>query len=163
VTHYYISYRKMSKYLNSTFSWKSIIPILLCNCCGIHIACTLLMSLLYRLNKIVTQSYVMVCFYVQWFEERGECSFCFYLWNSWSSLFILSLHRCLNYNGYVLRERLDDTHKLLYLKTLHLYFHKCSVLRNKSLNLYTGKAVYYGHSIKPKSVPFMSSCPLYRC
>jgi hypothetical protein len=47
----------------------------------------------------------------------------------------------LKYNGYVLRERLDDTHKLLYFKTLHLYFYKCSVLRYKSLNLYTGKAV----------------------
>ena len=47
----------------------------------------------------------------------------------------------LKYNDYVLRERLDDTHKLLYFKTLHLYFHKCSVLRNKSLNLYTSKAV----------------------
>jgi hypothetical protein len=161
VTHYYISYRKMSKYLTSNFSWKTIIPILLCNCCGIHIACTLLMSLLYRLNKIVTQSYVMVFFMFNDLRREENVRF----------VFIGGIvdHHCLyflyigvlKYNGYVLRERLDDTHKLLYFKTLHLY--KCSFLRYKSLNLYTDKAVYYGHSMEPKSVPFMSSCPSYRC
>ena len=35
-------------------------------------------------------SYVMVFFYVQWFEVRGDCSFCWYWWNCWPSLFKLS-------------------------------------------------------------------------
>ena len=34
-----------------------------------------------------------VFFSVQWFEVRGDYSFCWYWWNCWSSHFILSFHR----------------------------------------------------------------------
>ena len=35
-------------------------------------------------------------FYVQWFDVRGDCSFCWYWWNCWPSLFILFFsHLCL--------------------------------------------------------------------
>jgi hypothetical protein len=31
-------------------------------------------------------------FYVQWFEVRGGCTFCWYWWNCWPSLFKHSFH-----------------------------------------------------------------------
>jgi hypothetical protein len=37
-------------------------------------------------------SSVMVFFYVQWFQVRGDCLFCWYWWNCWSSLYKLSFH-----------------------------------------------------------------------
>ena len=36
-------------------------------------------------------SYVMVFFYVPWFEVRGSCSFCWYRWNCWRSM-VIFLH-----------------------------------------------------------------------
>ena len=29
--------------------------------------------------------YVVVLFYVQWFEIKGDCSFCWYWWNCWQA------------------------------------------------------------------------------
>ena len=40
----------------------------------------------------VKTSYVMCFFYVQWFEVRGNRSFCWFWWNCWPSLFKLSFH-----------------------------------------------------------------------
>jgi len=37
-------------------------------------------------------SYVMVCFYVQWFDARGDCSFCWNEWSFWPQLFKLYFH-----------------------------------------------------------------------
>jgi hypothetical protein len=31
-------------------------------------------------------------FFVQWAEVSGYCSFCWYWWSCWPSLFILSFH-----------------------------------------------------------------------
>jgi hypothetical protein len=35
--------------------------------------------------------------YVQWFQVRVDCSFCWYLWNCWSSLFKLSFHNIITF------------------------------------------------------------------
>ena len=37
--------------------------------------------------------YLMIFCYFQWFEVRGDCLFCWYWWNCWSSLFKLSLRK----------------------------------------------------------------------
>jgi len=41
-------------------------------------------------------SYVVVCFMFKWVEVRGHCSFCWYWWNCWPSLFNLSFHNTLD-------------------------------------------------------------------
>ena len=41
-------------------------------------------------------SYVMVFFYVQWVEVRGNCSFCWYGWHCWASLLKLSFHKLMH-------------------------------------------------------------------
>ena len=36
---------------------------------------------------------MLLYFYVQWFELRGDCSLCWYWWICWPSLFKLSFHK----------------------------------------------------------------------
>jgi hypothetical protein len=52
--------------------------------------------LLILLSKYSPQgeNIVVVFFYDQWFEMRGDCSFCWYRWNCWPSLFKLSFNNC---------------------------------------------------------------------
>jgi len=38
------------------------------------------------------RSYKCGLFYIQWFEVRGDCLICWYLWNCWRSLFKLSFY-----------------------------------------------------------------------
>jgi hypothetical protein len=51
-------------------------------------------SILLCLSKGRTRFYNVICrvllFCVQWMKMRGDCSFCWYWWNCWPSLFKLS-------------------------------------------------------------------------
>ena len=40
-----------------------------------------------QIRTLILESYVMVIFFVHWFEVRGDCSFCWYWRNCWPLLF----------------------------------------------------------------------------
>ena len=50
-------------------------------------------------------SYVMVFLCVQWVEVRGDCSFCWYWWHCWTSLFKLVFHNVFRKTTYTLFKR----------------------------------------------------------
>ena len=51
-------------------------------------------------QDLIFQHHMLWSFCVQWFEVRGESSFCCYWWNCWPSLIKLSFHNAINFGTF---------------------------------------------------------------
>ena len=88
-------------------------------------------------------SSVLVFFYVQWFQVRGDCLFCWYWWNCWSSLYKLSFHNVFTSGNQhnlfhkkqklalTLRDRRGRDHMVVGFTTTYAIKARCTTLWDK--------------------------------
>ena len=100
-------------------------------------------------NNTQTLTYVVVFSCVQWLQIKGNCSFCWYWWNCWPSLFKPFFHK-----SYTSLNEPVQVH-------VYIYIYKSSL--NQRCNSYRvrigcGRSWIRVHRVKQKTMKLIFSC-----